>query len=115
MRAIEASNSPDSPDPPDSHGGEQSGVCVHHCACVFAGAFFFAFLGVKDASTGFRSACIEKAPKRALFGPYRMAHRWTVSRAWGDVLSPRRKASAQDAPACLRGVPDATSAVAHLP
>lgn len=101
-------------------GGEQSGVCVHHCACVFAGAFFSRFWGSKTL----RRVSVRLASKRPQKGPFLGLIGWRIdgrSRAWGDVLSPRRKASAQDAPVRPRArirsyqVPDATSAVSSVP
>ena len=113
MRANEASK------PIDSPGGTKLAWWFFPpCACAFAGAFFSRFRGGKTFP-GFPFGLHRDGPSWAVSGPYRMAHRGTLSRAWGDVLSPRRKASAQDAPAglCARSyrVPDATSDVSSVP
>ena len=90
MRANEACkpiDSPDSPDSPDSHGGEQSGVCVHHCACVFAGAFFSRFWGSKTL----RRVSVRLASKRPQKGPFLGLIGWRIdgrSRAHGGTFCP---------------------------
>lgn len=121
MRAIEASNSPgfppspqDSPDSPRG-GNKQAGLSSSLRACLRR--CLFSRFGGGNALYRVSVRLASKPPPQK--GPFWGLIGWCIESTgaarMGDVLSPRRKASAQDAPACLCGVPDATSAVAHLP
>lgn len=118
-RAKVASKSIDSP----GESGEQAGVCVPPLrVCPLMGPFFRVFEGERRIG-GFPFGLHRNAPKSAVLGLYPWAHRIDRigTHAWGDVLSPRRKASTQDAPVCHCAriwpyqVPDATSAVSSVP